>query len=935
MMKVWKGYHSKKGKIIKFPREEAMRLTWRKRAGFKGVLERLANLRRNAETIPSIAIGLSDRLIDIAESDVGTVLRSLDTDIEGLNELQSYSRLQKYGFNEIAREKPLPWYIQLLKTFQNPLAILLIALAIIAWLTDDKKAAIIIITMVVFSVILRFSQEYRSSQAAEKLREMVSTTCTVSRKDKRKSISPDVLKEYGITLHPRDPQKQEIPIKLLVPGDVIYLSAGDIIPADVRLMAAKDLFISQGSLTGESLPVEKYAALPDLEARVKNPLEMANLCFMGTTVVSGSGTAVVVETSSNTYLGSLAKTVVGQKAMTSFDKGVNGVSFLLLRFMLVMAPVVFLINGLIKKDWTEAFFFALSVAVGLTPEMLPMIVTANLGRGALAMADKKVIVKNIDAIQNLGAMNILCTDKTGTLTQDKIILELHLDIYGEENEEVLKYAYLNSFYQTGLKNLLDLAVLDHIEVHESLKVDKNYRKIDEIPFDFLRRRMSVVVEEEGNRHVLICKGAVEEILRICTLAEANGEILPIDDQLRTQITHLKQELNEDGLRVIAVCYKEMSVDKLNYSVADENDLILLGYIAFLDPPKESAAQAIAALNVNGVRVKILTGDNEIIAKKICKDVGLYVHHTVLGDEIEGLSDDELSELAETTTIFAKLSPTQKARVIQVLRSKGHIVGYMGDGINDSAALRQADVGISVDTAVDIAKESADIILLEKSLLVLEAGVLEGRKTFANIIKYIKMGTSSNFGNMFSVLGASALLPFLPMAPLQILVNNLLYDFSQTGIPFDNVDKEYLAHPRKWDIGNIQRFMIYIGPISSIFDYATYGLMWFVFGAQTEQQQALFQTGWFVESLMTQTLIVHIIRTSKIPLLQSMPALPMLLVTLTIMGVGMYLPFSPIGNSLGFVPLPESYFLWLAVILSSYCILTQVVKNWFIKKYGYN
>jgi len=912
-----------------------VRINWKKKASFKELLARVSNFSRESQTPHSRSIDSSAKIIEIAESDLDRVMRSLDSDPEGLSEIQSYIRLQKYGLNEIAREKSPVWYIQLLKTFQNPLAILLIGLAILSLLTNDAKAAIIITSMVVFSVILRFSQEFRSSKAAEKLQEMVRTTATVSRKDKRKDIPTAELKEYGITLHARPPEKQEISIKYLVPGDVIHLCAGDMIPADVRLISTKDLFVSQGSLTGESLPVEKQATLPDSKTQNKNPLELPNICFMGTTVVSGSGIAVIAETGSNTYLGSLAKTVVGHKTMTSFDKGVNGVSFLLLRFMLVMAPVVFLINGFIKGNWTEAFFFALSVAVGLTPEMLPMIVTANLARGALAMADEKVIVKNIDAIQNFGAMDILCTDKTGTLTQDKIILEMHLDVYGEESEEVLKYAYLNSFYQTGLKNLLDVAVLEHIEVHESLKIENNYRKIDEIPFDFVRRRMSVVVEEEGNRHVLICKGAVEEILGVSNQIEVDGKILTIDESISAQVTQLKQELNEDGLRVIAVSYKEMSPDKLNYSVADEGDLILLGYIAFLDPPKESAAQAITALNYNGINVKVLTGDNEIIARKICKDVGLYVHHTLLGNEIESLSEDELADLAETTTIFAKLSPMQKAKVIQVLRRRGHIVGFMGDGINDAAALREADVGISVDTAVDIAKESADIILLEKSLLVLEAGVIEGRKTFANIVKYIKMGTSSNFGNMFSVLGASALLPFLPMAPVQILVNNLLYDFSQTGIPFDNVDQEYLAKPRNWQIGDIQRFMIYIGPISSIFDYVTYALMWFVFGATTVEQQALFHTGWFVESLMTQTLIVHIIRTAKIPLIQSRPALPMLLVTLTIMGVGLYLPFSPIGLALGLVPLPGIYFLWLGLILSSYCLLTQLVKVWFIKKYGYN
>ncbi len=887
------------------------------------------------QTAPSVPPSLPTKLTRIAQGTVEEVLKTLNTSPEGLSELQSNLRLDKIGLNEIAHEKPPKWYVQLLKTFQNPLAILLVVLAAIALLTGDIRAAVIIISMVIFSVILRFSQEFRSSQAAEKLREMVHTTATVSRKDPRKDISPSLAQDMGLTLNLDVPDRQEIPIKFLVPGDVVFLAAGDMIPADVRLITAKDLFVSQGTLTGESLPVEKQPNLPSNGLQSQNPLEMANLCFLGTNVISGTGTAVVIETGSNTYLGSLAKTVVGHKTVTSFDKGVNDVSLLLLRFMLVMAPVVFLINGLLKGNWTEAFFFALSVAVGLTPEMLPMIVTANLARGAIAMSEKKVIVKNIDAIQNFGAMDILCTDKTGTLTQDKIILEMHLDVYGEECEEVLEFAYLNSFHQTGLKNLLDVAVLEHFELHESLNVENRFSKIDEIPFDFIRRRMSVVVEEENHHHELICKGAVEEILQACTQVKANDLILPLDEPFREKVTQLNQELNEDGLRVIAVAYKELPLDQRSYSVADEQDLILIGLIAFLDPPKESASQAIAALNNSGVQVKVLTGDNSIVTRKTCKDVGLYVHHTLLGNEIEALSDEELTNLAETTTIFAKLSPLQKSRIIQVLRRKGHIVGFMGDGINDAAALREADVGISVDTAVDIAKESADIILLEKSLMVLEEGILEGRRTFGNIVKYIKMGTSSNFGNMFSVLGASALLPFLPMQPVQILVNNLLYDFSQTGIPFDHVDKEYLTKPRKWQVGDIQKFMLYIGPMSSIFDYATYALMWFVFGANTVEQQALFQTGWFVESLMTQTLIVYIIRTPKIPFLQSRPSLPMLLVTLTIMAVAIYLPFSPIASVLGFVPLPAKYFLWLALILSSYCVLTQLVKTWFVRKYGYN
>ena len=809
----------------------------------------------------------------------------------------------------------------------NPLSLLLIVLAIISLFTGSTTAALIIFIMVLFGGLLRFSQEFKSNKAAEKLREMVSAKATVNRKnDPRKSASP-AKDATGTT------KGKEIEVKLLVAGDIIFLSAGDMIPADIRLIEAKDLFLSQSTLTGESLPAEKHVDLSDRNE--KNPLELVNLCFMGTAVVSGSGTAVVLETGEHTYLASLAKTVSGSKPRTSFNKGVNGVTMLLLRFMLVMAPLVFLINGIFKKNWVEAFTFGLSVAVGLAPEMLPVIVTANLAKGAIAMSDKKVIVKNIDAIQDFGSMNILCTDKTGTLTQDKIVLQRHLDPYGQESTDVLKYAYLNSFYQTGLKNLLDIAVLEHNQELESLEIEKNYQKFDEIPFDFVRRRMSVVIEEIGKQHVLICKGAVEEVLKVCTQLKVNDQVEAMDTAAHAKVVDLQKALNSDGLRVIAVAYKVMPPDQAHYAINDESDLILLGNIAFLDPPKDSAAEAIKALKHSGVDVKIITGDNEIITRKICKDVGLSVQNILLGSDIEALSDDKLAEVAATTTIFAKFSPTQKAKVIQVLRKKGNIVGYMGDGINDAAALREADVGISVDTAVDIAKESADIILLEKNLLILESGVMEGRRTFANIIKYIRMGTSSNFGNMFSVLGASALLPFLPMQPVQILINNLLYDFSQTGIPFDDVDREDLAKPPQWKIDNIQRFMIFIGPISSIFDYATYALMWFVFGATTRDSQALFQTGWFVESLMTQTLIVHVIRTSKIPFFQSRASLPMLMITATVMGVGIYLPFSPLASSLGFVPLPAVYFVWLALILTSYCILTQFVKTWFIKKYGYS
>jgi Mg2+-importing ATPase len=675
--------------------------------------------------------------------------------------------------------------------------------------------------------------------------------------------------------------------------------------------------------------VEKFAGA--VAENVRNVLELNNICFMGSNVVSGTAVGVVVQTGANTYFGAVASAVAGERQLTSFDKGVKRFAWLMIRFMAVMVPLVFVINGLSKGNWGEALLFALAVAVGLSPELLPMIVTINLGKGAIAMARKKVIVKRLNAIQNFGAMDVLCTDKTGTLTQDKIYLERHVDINGEECDRVLEYAYLNSFYQTGLKNLLDVAVLEHVELHEALHVDSDYRKVDEIPFDFRRRRMSVVVEKEHDRHILICKGAVEEIFSVCERAESRtGDVELIPGHLE-QLRAVTRELNEDGFRVIAVAYREFGPEHGAYSVADESDLILVGYIAFLDPPKDSAADAIAVLRRHGVTVKVLTGDNDIVTAKVCREVGLDVEHVFLGSEMDALDESGFGEAVEKGTVFAKLSPDQKARVIKALQVRGHAVGFLGDGINDGPALKAADVGISVDTAVDIAKESADIILLEKSLMVLEEGVLEGRRVFGNIIKYIKMGASSNFGNMFSVLGASAFLPFLPMAPVQVLVNNLCYDFSQTAVATDHVDEEYIAAPRQWDISSIARFMLFIGPISSIFDYATYFTMLYAFDGWHQPQ--LFQTGWFVESLLSQTLIVHVIRTGRLPFIRSRASLPLTLTTLTICAVGAWLPFSPFAHALGFVPLPHAYWLALAVMLLAYLGLTQLVKSWLIRRFG--
>ncbi|HYM01650.1 MAG TPA: magnesium-translocating P-type ATPase, partial [Stellaceae bacterium] len=696
-----------------------------------------------------------------------------------------------------------------------------------------------------------------------------------------------------------------------------------------RLIAAKDLYVNESALTGEALPAEKSAS--PAASDIKDPLDLPNLCFMGTNVVSGAATAVVVVTGGETVFGKVADTVAQQRPLTSFEKGVSRFVWLMIRFMAVMVPAVFLINGLTKGDWFEALLFAVAVAVGLTPEMLPMIVTMNLAKGSLAMSRKKVIVKRLNAIQNFGAMDVLCTDKTGTLTQDRIILKRHLDIRGEDCDKVLEYAYLNSYYQSGLKNLLDVAVLKHAELRQDLRVEHDFRKVDEVPFDFSRRRMSVVVEQRDGTHLLICKGAVEEMFAVSCDYEVEDRRAALDPGHFATAREETASLNADGFRVVSVAYKVLPTPKASYGVEDERDLTLLGYIAFLDPPKETAAAAIKALAANGVAIKILTGDNEIVTRKICGEVGLPAERILLGSEIESMTPDALDTAAESVTVFAKLTPTQKAAVIEALHRRGHVVGFLGDGINDGPALKAADVGVSVDTAVDIAKDSADIILLEKSLMVLGEGVVEGRKVFGNIVKYIKMGASSNFGNMFSVLGASIFLPFLPMTPIQVLANNLLYDFSQTTIPTDNVDEEYVRVPRHWDVGNIVKFMIFIGPMSSIFDYTTYFSMLYIFDAWNDP--ALFQTGWFVESLLTQTLIIHVIRTAKIPFIESRASTALIMTTLIIAAIGIALPFTPLGPALGFKHLPRLYWVVLALTLLSYVALTHVVKTWFIRRFG--
>jgi Mg2+-importing ATPase len=850
-------------------------------------------------------IQVSPAVLDAARTPDEELLLKLQTVSNGLTEAAAEERARTVGPNEVAQEKPQTWPIRLLKIILNPLVILLSTLSAVSFATGDARAGTVMAMMVVLSVGLRFLQEARADAAAAKLRAMIHVTATVV----------------------RDGVPKEIPLHDLVPGDIVHLSAGDMIPGDVRLLSSKDLFVSQGSLTGESLPVEK---IHDLESRtVVSPTELKNICFMGTSVQSGTATAVVVTTGVQTYFGSMARSITGERLQTSFDLGLNRFTWLMIRIMAVMVPLVLLINGFTKHDWKGAFFFALAVAVGLTPEMLPMIVSVCLSKGALAMSRRKVIVKRLNSIQNFGAMDVLCTDKTGTLTEDRVVLVRHCNVAGRETEEVLLNGYLISYFQTGLRNLLDRAILDSPDFHGMAVVEK-YKKLDEIPFDFTRRMMSVLVEDPEGKTVLLTKGAPEEVFEHSSYFELDGKLSPMEPSLIVGLKEEYESLSSDGFRVLALATKELTGKQI-CTKTDERELVLRGYVAFLDPPKSTAARALEALHRHGVTVKILTGDNPLISRKICKDVGLAADPMLLGADVEKLSDEELGEAVETTTLFARLSPAHKERVIRMLRVKGHVVGFMGDGINDAPALKAADVGISVDTATDIAKESADLILLEKDLTVLEGGVVEGRKVFANILKYIRMGASSNFGNMFSVLGASAFLPFLPMAPIQVLTNNLLYDFSQVPIPNDAVDDEQVARPRPWNIAEIKRFILFIGPISSIFDYTTFFVMLRVFHCWNPGRASLFQTGWFVESLMTQTLIIHVIRTNKIPFIQSQASRALTFTTLSIMAFGIWLPYSPLASSLGFTHLPTLYWPILVVTMLAYVVLTQLIKVWLLRR----
>lgn len=877
----------------------------------------------------------------------------LNTTLCGLEPGKVEENRSEYGSNKVTREKKKTLPQRLAGAFINPFTAILFCLALVSSFTDmifphfslfgcvpkdfDCLTVVIILTMVFLSGTLRFVQESRSGNAAEKLLAMITTTCTVTRKGQ---------------------EMAEIPLDEVVVGDIVHLSAGDMLPADVRILDAKDLFVSQASLTGESEPIEKIPMVNETRDAIT---DYTNIAFMGSNVISGSASAVVVTVGDHTLFGSMASEVAHEAVETSFSKGVNAVSWVLIRFMLVMVPLVFVANGITKGDWLSAFLFGISIAVGLTPEMLPMIVTTCLAKGAVSMSKKQTIVKNLNSIQNFGAIDILCTDKTGTLTQDKVVLEYHLNVNGEDDLRVLRHAYLNSYFQTGYKNLMDVAIIQKTEEEEAddpqlVDLSEHYVKVDEIPFDFARRRLTTVVQNRDGKTQMVTKRAVEEMLSICSFAECDGKVRPMTKELKSRILATVDDLNEKGFRVLAIAQKSNPSPAGAFGVTDECDMVLMGYLAFLDPPKESTADAIKALKAHGVTTKILTGDNDKVTRTICKQVGLKVRNMLLGSDLENMSDQELAKAAETTDVFAKLTPDQKARVVSVFRENGHTVGFMGDGINDASAMKSADIGISVDTAVDVAKESADIVLLEKDLMVLEEGIIEGRKTYANMIKYIKMTASSNFGNMFSVLAASALLPFLPMESLQLIFLNLIYDLSCTAIPWDNVDEEFISVPRKWDASSVGSFMMWIGPTSSVFDWMTYIFMYFVFcplfvsrgvlyndlashfaGADLVRMQtayvAMFQTGWFIESMWSQTLVIHMIRTPKLPFIQSHASAPLTLMTFTGIGVLTIIPFTTFGRMLGFVALPTAYFAYLIPCILLYMVLATSLKKAYVRHYG--
>ncbi|HNW47460.1 MAG TPA: magnesium-translocating P-type ATPase [Thermotogota bacterium] len=844
------------------------------------------------------------------------LLESLSVTPAGLTTEESENRQEEYGRNIITVGKKDTVLHRLWEASFNPFNLILILIAVITYFTDvvfstqpDYLTVSIILTLVCLSSLIAFIQGQRSNKTVEKLSEMISNKADVW----------------------RDEQLIQIPMDEIVPGDIIRLSAGDMLPADVRFLSTKDAFVAQSALTGESNPVEKFS---DMRNKSNDALtDLRNIGFMGSNMISGSARAVALATGNDTYFGSMAKSLSGDRAKTSFERGVDSVSRLLVRLMLVMVPVVFLINGLAKGDWSSALLFAVSIAVGLTPEMLPVIMTSTLAKGAVSMAKHKVIVRTLGAIQVFGEMDVLCTDKTGTLTEDKIILEKYMNLRGEDDTRILRHAFLNSYFQTGLKNLIDHAVINRAAQYGYGNLLGFYTRVDEIPFDFSRRRMSVVLVDNNGKRQLITKGAVEEMIEISSFMELDGRVLPMDEESKRVALEIYEKYNSDGLRILAVAQKNEVPDVGAFSVADEKDMVLIGFVGFLDPPKESAKAAIEALRDHGVRTVVLTGDSEGVAIKVCGKVSVDTSRVLTGRDVETMDDAALREAVKTCDLFAKLAPAQKKRVVKAFQAVGHTVGYMGDGINDAPALRQADVGITVDSAVDIAKETADIILLKKDLMVLEEGVIEGRRTFGNIVKYIKMAASGNFGNIVSVIVASILLPFLPMLPVQILTQNLLCDFSQMGMPFDSVDEEYVKKPRKWDTQSIMNFISFFGPLSSIFDILCFAVLWWIIGANTKALAPIFQSGWFVYGTVSQVLVIHTIRTAKIPFIQSRPTIPLIVSTFTVTTLALAVGFSHLAVGIDMRALPLLFAPWLALILTGYFLFAQLNKRFYIKRYG--
>ncbi len=854
---------------------------------------------------------LSEEYYEYSQFSNEEILNNFESDENGLDIEESNRRLAKEGKNIVVQKKKKSWYNFLIRSFFDQFIVVLIILAIISMSLDDKLGGIIILVLAVISAFIRFAQEYKTYIDDEKLHSMIKSTANVRRKNEKNTV--------------------EINIEELVVGDIVELGAGSIVPSDIRILECKDLFISQSIFTGESVPVEKFNYNDGIG---KGIMDLDNICFMGSTVISGSATGLVIRTGKNTYLGNIADKLEEEKEVTNFEIGINKVTSLLIKYMIIIVLMVFFINGIVKKDWVQSLMFAISVAVGITPGMLSMIVNVNLSKGSRTLAKKKTVVKNINSIQNLGAMNVLCTDKTGTLTIDKVVLQKYMNIDGDEDLRVLEYAFLNSYYSTGIKNLIDRAIIEYGIEHKIDEKTSEYSKIDEIPFDYSRKKMSIVVKTPKGKHRLITKGALEEILKICNSVKYNDDILELTPEMIEKINKNADLLHSQGMHVIAICQKLEYPGEEIFDVKDEIDMTFIGYVAFLDPPKEDAKESIEAIYDLNVDIKVLTGDSPSVTRNICDKVGIKYSQVLTGVQVESMSDQELSEQVEKTNIFARLDPLQKERIVTTLKKNGNVVGYMGDGVNDSPSLRAADVGISVDTATDIAKESSDIILLEKSLMVLRDGINEGRRIYGNIMKYLKMALSANFGNTFSVLIASIFLPFLPMLPIQIIIQSLIYDLSQIAIPFDNVDEEFKKNPKKWDTKDLTHFMNALGITSSIFDALTFLALWYILGFNSIDKQAYFQTGWFIEGLISQTLIVHFIRTSKIPFIQSIADKRLIFTTVLSIILAICIPYAFIHVSeFDFVSLPMYYYVYLIAILSIYVISVEIVKKMYIKKYG--